>query len=101
MRFLLILLTILISSCTVPIACTEEAKMCPDGSFVARDHNNNCEFKECSKTITCDYTNNCPEGFNCYKFENEEPICFQGDPCLKCSSFDCDFTESFPMQVIC
>jgi len=100
---LLILATIFISSCiNEPLACTEEARMCEDGSYVARDHNNNCEFKECPEKINCDYTNNCEEGFNCYKFEDEsEAICYQGDPCLRCDSFSCDFTESFPMQVIC
>lgn len=29
-----------------PVACTEEAKMCPDGSFVGRVAPN-CEFAEC------------------------------------------------------
>lgn len=28
--------------------CTMELKQCPDGSFVGRDSNNNCEFGECS-----------------------------------------------------
>ncbi|MBT7238051.1 hypothetical protein HN865_04310 [Candidatus Woesearchaeota archaeon] len=98
---LLILATVLISSCMgEPLACTEEAKMCQDGTFVSRDSNNNCNFEECPVTIKCDYMNNCPESFNCYNFE-DEPICYQGDPCLKCESLICDFTESFPMQVIC
>ena len=29
------------------IACTMDAKMCPDGTYVGRDFNNNCEWKEC------------------------------------------------------
>ena len=29
------------------VACTEDAKICPDGSAVGRDPNNNCEFKDC------------------------------------------------------
>ncbi len=37
--------------CTGPpgclIACTEEAKLCPDGSAVGRDPANNCEFAPC------------------------------------------------------
>ena len=28
------------------IVCTEEAKLCPDGSYVSRE-GPNCEFKEC------------------------------------------------------
>lgn len=30
-----------------PILCPADAKACPDGSFVGRDPNNNCEFKLC------------------------------------------------------
>ena len=30
-----------------PILCTEDAKLCPDGSSVGRDADNNCEFKPC------------------------------------------------------
>jgi len=30
-----------------PIACTEDAKQCPDGTFVSRDPNNNCKFFPC------------------------------------------------------
>jgi hypothetical protein len=53
--FILLLLSVFtLSACTVediidsnPLACTEEAKVCDDGSSVARDPNNNCEFREC------------------------------------------------------
>ncbi|MCD4760022.1 hypothetical protein K8R33_03980 [archaeon] len=104
MKKLLFLLTLIfISSCTIQSqVCTEEAKMCSDGTFVARDSNNNCEFEPCQEPMVCDYTNNCPEGFNCYLFPDEsEPTCYQGDPCLRCESLICDCTESFPMQIIC
>jgi hypothetical protein len=30
------------------LACTEDAKLCPDGTAVGRDASNNCEFFECS-----------------------------------------------------
>jgi len=30
------------------IACTEDAKECPNGTFVGRDPNNNCEFLACN-----------------------------------------------------
>ncbi len=33
--------------CTQPIACTEEAKICPDGSSVVRNPSLNCEFNPC------------------------------------------------------
>jgi hypothetical protein len=29
------------------IACTQDAKICPDGTGVGRDPTNNCEFKPC------------------------------------------------------
>lgn len=29
------------------IACTQDAKICPDGTGVGRDPANNCEFKPC------------------------------------------------------
>ncbi len=30
-----------------PLACTDDVKQCPDGSFVARDPKNDCEFAAC------------------------------------------------------
>lgn len=33
---------------TRDIACTEEAKQCPDGKWVGRNASKNCEFDECS-----------------------------------------------------
>ncbi|MBS3069070.1 hypothetical protein J4441_01760 [Candidatus Micrarchaeota archaeon] len=30
-----------------PQACTDEAKLCPDGSYVGRNASNNCEFDSC------------------------------------------------------
>lgn len=29
------------------LECSDDAKVCPDGSIVSRDGNNNCEFKPC------------------------------------------------------
>jgi hypothetical protein len=37
------------SGCTQPTACTEEAKICPDGSAVGRT-GPNCEFAQCPAT---------------------------------------------------
>ena len=46
---ILIIITVGIAGCVSgqPKACTEEAKLCPDGSYVGRDSNNNCEFTPC------------------------------------------------------
>ena len=54
------------------------------------------------KELNCDAENPCPEGKECYVFEDEEsPICWPGNPCQKCASKDCDVAESYPMQVFC
>ncbi|GEM_PF-3208453 len=45
-----VLLIIVASGCTnvnSPIACTADAKICPEGISVGRDPNNNCEFFPC------------------------------------------------------
>ena len=48
---LTILLAVVVMSCTTNTpetrACTEDAKVCPDGSTVGRDLENNCEFFSC------------------------------------------------------
>jgi hypothetical protein len=46
----LVLMTFVIGCTTAPNqrACTEDAKLCSDGTPVERDPNNNCEFFECS-----------------------------------------------------
>ena len=56
--FVLLFCTILLSSCTqqqsnptleqgTGVLCTADVQECPDGSFVGRDPENNCMFKEC------------------------------------------------------
>lgn len=41
----------LMAACTADpgsnVACTMEAKACPDGSYVGRDAARNCEFRPC------------------------------------------------------
>ncbi len=100
---LILFLILLASSCTNNSTfCAQDVKLCEDGTYVSRDPTNNCEFKSCPETINCDYKNQCPEGYNCYSFpEDEDPICYIGDPCERCASKNCDITESFPMQVFC
>ena len=43
------LLLLLLAACAPQkeIACTMEAKACPDGSYVGRDPAKNCEFRSC------------------------------------------------------
>jgi hypothetical protein len=67
------------------------------------------ETKEaCEKSLSsipgeyCDANIPCPEGKECYAFENEEkPTCWKGDPCEKCESKKCAVLESYPPQVRC
>lgn len=52
----------------------------------------------------CDANDPCPEGYDCYKFPDEEnPICWDPsfDPCSVCPSGKCVIAESYPMQVFC
>lgn len=46
------------------IACTLEAKQCADGSYVGRDPEKNCDFKECpgGTKICTDDVKMCPDG---------------------------------------
>ena len=50
---MLILLIIFVYGCVEELeeltGCQKDAKICPDGSSVSRDADNNCEFPECSK----------------------------------------------------
>lgn len=38
-------------------ACTQDAKLCPDGSYVGRNPNANCAFYSCPTNITLNQTN--------------------------------------------
>ena len=74
---LLILTSIFLVACTTnkPVACTMEAKLCPDGSYVGRV-GPDCEFAPCPAAC------NCPEGYR--KEENScTPECYYNEPpCL-------------------
>lgn len=50
-----------------PVACTEEAKVCPDGRTVSRDPEHDCDFPSCPKppqeNESCaEDTKECPDG---------------------------------------
>jgi hypothetical protein len=47
MRVVLLLLVLVGCASQKEIACTMEAKACPDGSYVGRDPAKNCEFRPC------------------------------------------------------
>ncbi|MDD2678562.1 MAG: hypothetical protein PHS81_01630 [Candidatus Nanoarchaeia archaeon] len=52
--------------------------------------------------IRCDALNLCPEGKECYSFQDTDyPICWQGNPCNRCASNNCIQLESYPVQIRC
>ena len=55
---IILIFTLFLISCSLQkeVACTMDAKICPDGSSVGRTAPN-CEFAKCPD-FTCDYTNN-------------------------------------------
>lgn len=86
------------------LRCTADAKLCPDGSYVGRDSENGCAFRECSEIEYCDITDKCENDgeSGCYLFPGEDKAyCYSGDPCSKCDSGKCSIAESYPMQVFC
>ena len=60
--FFLALTFLLISGCNTDTACTQDAKVCDDGSSVGRVPQN-CEFAPCPTTIICAAeVMDCPDG---------------------------------------
>ena len=91
------------------VACTEDAKVCSDGSVVSRIAPN-CEFTPCPSEgdyITdreCDACNACSDGLVCVAFPGIESRCAQPDPCsyYECSGeLDCQIGASPAIAQIC
>jgi len=62
---------------TEPVVCTQEAKVCPDGSSVSRI-GPNCEFAECPAQkcgTSCKCMEKCNERGPIYVMHNEEASC--------------------------
>ena len=60
--------------------CTEDARVCPDGSAVVRDPNNDCEFPE------------CPEA-NAAVCTTDVQICDDGTAVSRNPDNECQFNE--------
>ena len=69
-----------------PIACTMEAKICPDGSAVGRT-GPNCEFSPCPSPST---SNSCDA--QPYSSCQSVPGCAVCPPCPMCNSVSCHTT---------
>lgn len=83
--FVFLFLIVFLSSCAVvppedvvpkPVACTEEAKICPDGSAVGRT-GPNCEFAPCPERGSdyCESDNDCI----CDGYDTKADKCFVGN----------------------
>jgi hypothetical protein len=68
-----------------PKACTQEAKICPDGSAVGRT-GPNCEFAECpainpQPVVECKKDSDCPSSqYICQEIQGEGTVCSGTDP---------------------
>lgn len=73
--------------CTAPpVACTQEAKLCPDGSAVGRTLPN-CEFAACPGAIAPNAgTLDC----NSFSVDTCPSQCAICPPCAECSSISCN-----------
>ena len=108
--FVLILIgLIIINSCVrFPKACPLDAKRCQDGSWVSRNPED-CEFNPCLELKYCGTDIDCPDGFKCYKFQdNNKSYCFADNtakqknyPCIECPSYNCEIQGINPRNVIC
>ncbi len=85
------ILALSISPGNGPIACTMEAKMCPDGSYVGRNAQNNCEFDPCPDGGTmCDHV--AARGEFCAQIY--QPVCGWFGAQIQCFRYPCASTYS-------
>jgi hypothetical protein len=76
-----------------PIACTEEAKLCPGGSAVVRNSSLNCEFNSCptEEKFPCNSESRDVE----LCIEIYQPVCGWFNPeKVQCITFPCAVTLS-------
>lgn len=96
-RTLLILLSaalFLLAGCVQtnqPNACTEEARLCPDGSSVGRV-GPNCTFAPCPNCI-------CPQGYT-QEADTCNPACYYSTPKCLTPSILCNTTSGSSMSVV-
>ena len=74
--------------------CTDDAKICPDGSSVGRDPENNCEFRECLKNEIEHFCSSEERGVGVCT-EIYQPVCGWFDPeKIVCVRYPCAQTFS-------
>ncbi|EKD32941.1 MAG: hypothetical protein ACD_76C00109G0004 [uncultured bacterium] len=86
-----------------PVACTMEAKQCPDGSYVGRT-GPNCEFAACpsqvSPPISLDCSgsgDSCPSGYTCIQ-KCGPPVARENDPP---PGYYCELNEIANKPIMC
>jgi hypothetical protein len=67
-------------------ACTMDAMVCPDGSTVGRDPDNDCAFFACpneqpSQTAKCSKNSDCENELRCISYPVTGPVCALPNPC--------------------
>jgi len=84
---LTIFFVLLLVGCSVPKACTQEAKICPDGSSVGRI-GPNCEFPTCPESkLKINECNASQRGQSCEDGYN--PVCAWYNQSIKCVKYPC------------
>lgn len=80
----------------VPVACTADAKICPDGSSVGRNPDNGCEFYDCPSVekVFCNESQRnvfCTREYIpvCGFFDSEQIQCVK-EPCGQTYGNKCD-----------
>lgn len=91
---IILLLLVLNSPFRQSIACTEEARVCPDGSIVARNASLDCEFDACPTDLKrnfCDVESRNADAC----IEIYQPVCGWSDPeKIRCVTYPCASTYS-------
>ncbi len=83
------------------VTCSEDAKICPDGSIVERDPNNNCSFFACLTSCAAEGGMcggiggfECCEGLTCEldgDYPDAEGVCIAAEICLdQCGDGTCN-----------
>ncbi|NIO22617.1 MAG: hypothetical protein GTN38_01135 [Candidatus Aenigmarchaeota archaeon] len=106
MKKLLIILIFLIfaSGCVQePVACTQDAKLCPDGTYVSRVPPD-CEFAPCPKCSEGETLNaTCPDGTPYLKYSCDEngewhEVVYVRNPCEKIETVSKDIDDLLALE---
>jgi hypothetical protein len=87
----------------IPCADLEGAALICYGNAKACTEPAGCStLSKVPEPTACDADAKCPEGTECYKFQDaDHPVCWTGDPCVRCASGECNVAESYPPQIFC